>query len=111
MASTSQPVWQRRYAFATGLAAIALAGFAIAGPITAGNPGFDPDTAGSEHPAELIVAQKCVMCHDLVIVTSRQASTDEWQEIIARMVTYGAQLSDEEIGLLVDYLASRNDQE
>jgi hypothetical protein len=88
------------------LVAIALAGIVVALPATAGNPGFGTDTDESEHPVEVIVAQKCVMCHDLLIVTSRRASYQEWKEIITRMVTYGAQVSDAEIESIIDYLST-----
>jgi hypothetical protein len=111
MQSSGQHYWHGCLVSTSRLVAIALAGIAAALPATAGNPGFGPDTDESEHPAEAIVAQKCVMCHDLLVVTSRRASYQEWKEIFARMVTYGAQVSDAEIESIIDYLSTCNGSE
>ena len=102
---------RRRGLSAACLAILAVTVFGTVQPVTAGNPGFGPDTEEGEHAAELLIAQKCVMCHDLVIVTSRQATVDEWKEITARMVSYGAQVSDAEIEAIIDYLSASDDQE
>lgn len=94
----------------SGAAATAFA-IAMAAPAVAGNPGFDTDKESQDHPAELLVMQKCIMCHDLTIVMARRGTVDDWKEILARMVTYGAQVSDEEIASIIDYLSVANGPE
>jgi glucose dehydrogenase/cytochrome c5 len=64
-------------------------------------------TAGGmpEGAGRAIVQQKCVACHALTVVTSRHASRNEWDQVVNQMVSRGADLSDEEIETVVDYLA------
>jgi cytochrome c2 len=59
-------------------------------------------------PMEELLAQRCTRCHDISIVKARRASAEEWHEIIERMLTNGAQVSDEEIETIVGYLARTN---
>jgi glucose dehydrogenase/cytochrome c5 len=56
-------------------------------------------------PARSIVQQKCSVCHALTVVTSKRASRSEWNQVVNQMVSRGAELSDEEIEAVVDYLS------
>jgi hypothetical protein len=38
-------------------------------------------------------------------VSARRASAEEWQQILERMLTNGAQVSEEEMATLVSYFA------
>jgi competence ComEA-like helix-hairpin-helix protein len=52
-----------------------------------------------------IVQQKCSSCHALKVVTGKRASRQQWSTIVDQMITRGADISDDEIDTLLDYLA------
>jgi hypothetical protein len=55
--------------------------------------------------AETLLQERCTECHALSRTTNAQKSAEEWGGTVARMVDHGANLSDEEQTVLVDYLA------
>jgi competence ComEA-like helix-hairpin-helix protein len=59
-----------------------------------------PDGAG-----KTIVQKKCAMCHALSVVTTKRASRSEWDQAVNQMVSRGADLSDDEIDTVVEYLS------
>jgi competence protein ComEA len=81
------------FALAAGIAS------AQTDPSSAG-PNAMPDGAGKP-----IVQQKCVICHNLTVVTSKHASQKEWDQVVNQMVSRGADLSDEEIDTVIAYLS------
>jgi competence ComEA-like helix-hairpin-helix protein len=54
---------------------------------------------------QAIVQQKCASCHALKVVTGKRASREQWSPIVDRMITRGADVDDDEIDTLLDYLA------
>jgi competence ComEA-like helix-hairpin-helix protein len=60
-----------------------------------------PDGAG-----KAIVQKQCVMCHSLSVVTTKRASHTEWTQVVNQMVSRGADLSDDEIDTVIEYLSS-----
>jgi competence ComEA-like helix-hairpin-helix protein len=54
---------------------------------------------------QAIVQQKCASCHALKVVTGKRASREQWAPIVDRMITRGADVSDDELDTLLDYLA------
>ncbi len=54
---------------------------------------------------QAIVQQKCASCHALKVVTGKRASRQQWSTIVEQMITRGADVSDDEIDTLLDYLA------
>jgi len=52
-----------------------------------------------------IVQQKCGGCHALKVVTSKRASEQQWSTLVNQMVTRGAEIEDEDIQTVIDYLA------
>jgi|SRR5438034_4385064 competence protein ComEA len=52
-----------------------------------------------------IVQRTCSHCHALKVVTSKRATKDQWSALVDQMVSRGADLSDDEIDIVVDYLA------
>ena len=60
-----------------------------------------PDGAGKP-----VVQKQCVMCHSLSVVTSKRASHTEWEQVVNQMVSRGADLSDDEIDTVIEYLSS-----
>jgi competence ComEA-like helix-hairpin-helix protein len=51
-----------------------------------------------------IVQQQCAGCHALKVVTSKRASRKQWAALVDQMITRGADVPDEDIETLVDYL-------
>ena len=54
-----------------------------------------------------IVARSCASCHSLKVVTSKRASKEQWATLVDQMISRGADVSDDEIDPLIEYL-SRN---
>jgi|SRR5579863_3525442 len=54
---------------------------------------------------QAIVQQKCSSCHALKVVTGKKASRQQWSIIVDRMITRGADVSEDDIDTLLDYLA------
>jgi len=63
--------------------------------------------ASSLPPGEgkAIVQRTCMGCHALKVVTSKRASKKQWSMLVDQMVSRGADLEDEEIEVVVDYLS------
>jgi len=51
-----------------------------------------------------IVQQQCGGCHALKVVTSKRASRKQWSTLVDQMITRGADVPDEDVETLVDYL-------
>jgi competence protein ComEA len=81
------------------LAAVAMAVAAVAYSTA------ESASAGDAAPVEQLVTERCTRCHDLSVVSARRASAEEWHQIIERMQTNGAQVSDDELETIVQYLA------
>jgi competence protein ComEA len=54
---------------------------------------------------KVVVQRTCVNCHALKVVTSKRASRKQWSALVDQMVSRGAELEDEDIETVVDYLA------
>src|ERR1700736_6523308 len=66
--------------------------------LAANEPGL-PAGKGQE-----IVQQNCAGCHVLKVVTSKRASREQWSALVDQMISRGADVPDEEIETVVDYL-------
>ncbi len=56
-------------------------------------------------PGKDILEKKCSACHSPSQVTTVGRSADEWHEVTVSMIDLGAELNEEEIKVLVEYLA------
>lgn len=54
---------------------------------------------------EVLLQERCTACHTLARVESAQKTRDAWASTADRMIGYGAQLSDAERVVVIDYLA------
>ena len=59
--------------------------------------------AGTAQP---IVQQHCGGCHAMKVVTSKRASKQQWASIVDQMVSRGAEVDDDDIESVVEYLAA-----
>ena len=46
-----------------------------------------------------------MVCHALTVVTSKHSSHKEWDQVVNQMVSRGADLTDEEIDTVIEYLS------
>ena len=67
-------------------------------------------TARGRQTAELdgaaVLQRNCQQCHELA-VASKKADSENWDAVIARMMTYGARLTPADRQKLIEYLSSR----
>lgn len=59
-----------------------------------------------EGKAKGIVADKCQVCHTLERVVTVRRSQKDWASTVDKMVGYGAEVTPEEVGMIVDYLSA-----
>jgi competence protein ComEA len=52
-----------------------------------------------------IVQHQCSGCHALKVVTSKRASRQQWSTLVDQMVSRGADVADDDIETVVQYLA------
>ncbi len=75
--------------------------FAFAAPALAQSPPQWPPGAGSE-----IVSVACVQCHTPNIIMGMRKSSAGWRAHVYDMFIRGAQVRDDEVDTVVDYLAT-----
>jgi len=77
-------------------------------PTSTVEPSPTSESSGEE-PAvaegETLLQERCTVCHTLARVESAQKTRDAWASTVDRMIGYGAQLSDAERTVVIDYLA------
>jgi hypothetical protein len=52
-----------------------------------------------------ILLDVCTHCHDLHRIRESQYTRDEWEDLLVHMIGEGAQLSDDDFPVLLNYLA------
>jgi cytochrome c-type biogenesis protein CcmH/NrfF len=67
-------------------------------------PPPEEETSGELSGEELLQA-RCAQCHGLDIVESATKTQAEWESTVERMIAKGAELTDAEAQILVEYLA------
>lgn len=76
-------------------------------------PVLAPTEAQEEEPTaqpalvngEVLLRERCAVCHGLDQVERAQKSREEWEQNVARMVSKGAELDENEQAILIEYLA------
>jgi cytochrome c5 len=53
-----------------------------------------------------LLEEHCTRCHALELATQAQKTREEWEQTVTRMVGKGAQLTEDEQGTLIEYLAA-----
>ena len=69
-------------------------------------PATKPDTP-EEKIAKRYIEGICSSCHDAGLIRSTEATKQEWFDIVTRMNGLDAGVSQRDVDLLVDYLASK----
>jgi cytochrome c5 len=65
-----------------------------------------PDSP-EERTAKRLIEGLCSSCHDAGLIRSTEATKQEWFDIVTRMNGLDAGVSQRDVDLLVDYLASK----
>ncbi|MBN1661946.1 MAG: hypothetical protein JXA93_26365 [Anaerolineae bacterium] len=55
---------------------------------------------------EELVEEKCTRCHTLTIIGVSSKTAHEWFNTVYRMKNLGAEVSDDEVDVMVEYLAT-----
>ena len=76
---------------------------AIAG---CGSKQVEPTSAAVAADGATLLQERCTVCHNTDRVTQARKTSAEWDTTVTRMVGKGAQLTDAEKLVLVDYLAA-----
>ncbi|HPS42148.1 MAG TPA: hypothetical protein PK040_06055 [Anaerolineaceae bacterium] len=84
------------------LCLLLLSACAKAAPTTA------PVTSEASVTAEgqTLLETRCTTCHTLDKAISENGNASQWTRIVERMISNGAQLTDAEKAVLIDYLAA-----
>ena len=80
--------------------AVCLVGVAVTGGKLNAQEKLLPEGEGKD-----VVERMCHACHAMETVTSPRYSKDRWASVVDDMIAFGAQGSDEDIEIVVEYLA------
>lgn len=83
------------------LAASGLAALAVAGSLAAADTRPVATARGSK-----LVHDMCTTCHEFHRVEIQHFSREEWHGVIKGMISEGGPVTDEELSLMLDYLAA-----
>ena len=64
--------------------------------------------ASSAGPGAEIVATRCLTCHDARLIDQQRMTAAGWARTVEKMIGWGASLTDPEISLLIEHLATRS---
>ncbi|MCS7199253.1 MAG: hypothetical protein RMI63_03590 [Caldimicrobium sp.] len=57
-----------------------------------------------EGEGKALILSKCNLCHGLDVVINQRLSKLEWEDIVNRMIRWGAPISSREQEIIVEYL-------
>jgi cytochrome c2 len=87
-----------------GVVLVALAVSCGGGAEEASAPPPAEESTGDPSGEELVEA-RCTRCHGLETTTGAAKTPPQWESTVDRMIAKGAELTDAEAQILVDYLA------
>lgn len=59
----------------------------------------------------MLLETRCTVCHSRARIDDEDGDLEDWSEIVLRMESYGAQLSDDERQILVAYLVATHGED
>ncbi len=105
----------RQWMAVMGFAACAAVGVAMAqqaapAPAAPAAPAAAAATGVDEYgmpagPGRAIAERACTACHGIENLTGKRGSVDDWSQTVNEMVSKGADVSDKDIPVLIQYLA------
>jgi len=66
--------------------------------------GESPLPQSQDGQGKALLETVCAQCHSIDVAVSPPRSRDEWTDVVSRMVGNGAQLSDDDYSLIIEYL-------
>ena len=75
-------------------------------PASPAAPAVSPKSALPDGAGKPIVERTCAGCHSLKVIVTKKATRDDWTTVVNEMVTRGADLSDDEIDTVIEYLST-----
>ena len=66
--------------------------------------GAQQSTSSDDEKGKALVESKCTLCHGLDEVRVANLDKPGWKELVESMRTKGAELKDDEVAVIVDYL-------
>jgi hypothetical protein len=72
--------------------------------IILGLPLKGADDQFPDGPGKAILMKVCTQCHSADPIATLHRTRDEWKDTIDAMKGYGAEATDEELGVILDYL-------
>jgi hypothetical protein len=85
-------------------APLALLGVAVSLPVIFGLPLQGADDKFPEGPGKAVLMKVCTQCHSVDPIATLQRTREEWKDTIDAMKGYGAEATDEDLGIILDYL-------
>ncbi len=83
-------------------------GLMVSLPVISGLPVifglFGADDKFPDGPGKAVLMKVCTQCHSADPIATLQRTKDEWKDTIDAMKGYGAEASDEDLGIILDYL-------
>jgi glyoxylase-like metal-dependent hydrolase (beta-lactamase superfamily II) len=76
----------------------------------------DPDAvaaaaaAGPDAAMQRLVAAACTTCHNIARINNKQGDREAWTTTVTRMKNAGAEITDEQVPLVIDYLVRTGGQ-
>lgn len=68
-------------------------------------PASTPEPTPTLHPGKSIVTSRCIACHSINQLENSAFNERGWQLVVDRMQMLGVQLTDDQVVVVVDYLA------
>ena len=62
---------------------------------------------GADRPGKKVFEDKCLLCHDIDLTQQQRLSRAGWTREVDKMIRWGAEVSNVEKDLLVDYLSDK----
>ncbi len=66
-----------------------------------------PNDVLPEAPGKTLVVKACTSCHQAPQIVTKRHTSDEWDELLAKMVARGAALTEAEQDQVFDYLVAQ----
>jgi hypothetical protein len=73
---------------------------------TPGETGTSSDNTGSTLDGQALVAERCTVCHSAARIDALHLDEASWTQIVDQMITFGAQLNDQEKAAVIAYLTA-----
>jgi hypothetical protein len=79
--------------------------------VVAGRGGAQPAPSAGGNPLPVgpnreLVVGACIICHSLETMAQQRLDRATWEDIVARMITYGAPITPETRPRILEYLAT-----